>query len=369
MESGNMTCSMLIVRHIRQAGRVAAIETGTRLSIPNLDYGVSNEDIRELFLRVCDIKRDSLLCDGSWKLKIIGANVSIALKPAIYGYYGNRTGAPRSRGRGAVGGLGGGRLPRRSQEQNRGLGNKFLATDLDNDLERKQTTNKVEAVAAVAQPPKPLKREAEEAIEKQVAAKKQKREGALHGSEEERILDEEGKSEPKEASDHDPKPPSDTGKAKVDLGEDGGNAERSGKEQPLTRKITQGEKTGADCEDFEGGEDDTGTDMASSAETQQAKPANTPFLTRTLLVGNLSINAEKAHLEDFFRRAGEIADIRFGPAWYGGTKGYAYVEFKTGEAAQNALKLRGQKLMGDAVKLCYPISWEDNVLMTENRSN
>ncbi|KAK2973143.1 hypothetical protein RJ640_000848 [Escallonia rubra] len=233
---------------------------------------------------------------------------------------------------------------------------------------RKQTTKKVEAVAAVAQPPKPLKREAEEAIEKQGAAKKQKREGALHGSEEERILDEEGKSEPKEASDRDPKPPSDTGTAKVDLEEDGGDAERSGKEEPLSTKMMQGEKAGADCEDFEGEEDDTGADMAYSAETQQAKPANTPFLTRTLLVGNLSINAEQAHLEDFFRGAGEIAGIRFGPAWYGGTKGYAYVEFKTGEAAQNALKKRGQKLMGDAVKLCYPISWEDNVLMTENRS-
>lgn len=31
---------------VQQAGRASAIETGTKLYISNLDYGVSNEDIK-----------------------------------------------------------------------------------------------------------------------------------------------------------------------------------------------------------------------------------------------------------------------------------------------------------------------------------
>ncbi|OWM89312.1 hypothetical protein CDL15_Pgr024057 [Punica granatum] len=52
-----------------QAGRASAIETGTKLYISNLDYGVSNDDVKELFAEVGDIKRYSIHYDRSGRSK------------------------------------------------------------------------------------------------------------------------------------------------------------------------------------------------------------------------------------------------------------------------------------------------------------
>ncbi|KAK6935905.1 RNA recognition motif domain [Dillenia turbinata] len=52
-----------------QGGRPPSIETGTKLYISNLDYGVSNEDIKELFSEVGDLKRFSIHFDRSGRSK------------------------------------------------------------------------------------------------------------------------------------------------------------------------------------------------------------------------------------------------------------------------------------------------------------
>ncbi|XP_057963314.1 nucleolin 2-like isoform X2 [Malania oleifera] len=72
---------------------------------------------------------------------------------------------------------------------------------------------------------------------------------------------------------------------------------------------------------------------------------------KTLFVGNLSFSVERADIEDFFKDVGEIVDVRFSVNPEGMFKGFGHVEFDTAEAAQKALELNNEELLGRAVKL------------------
>ncbi|XP_021887739.1 THO complex subunit 4B [Carica papaya] len=156
-----------------RVGGPSSIESGTKLYISNLDYGVSNEDIKELFSEIGDLKRyaihydrsgrskgtaevvfsrwsealaavkryDNVQLDGKpMKIDIVGPNIMAhsVLPSATNGMYVNRYGAAR-RGRGRGNGMGqprvSGRGTRRGR-QVRGYGEKISAEDLDADLDK-----------------------------------------------------------------------------------------------------------------------------------------------------------------------------------------------------------------------------------------
>ncbi|KAL6979223.1 hypothetical protein U1Q18_020888 [Sarracenia purpurea var. burkii] len=150
--------------------RPSSIETGTKLYISNLDYGVSNEDIKELFSEEGDLKRYSVHYDKRYsgtaevvfsiqhdalsavkrynnvqldgkpmKNEIVRTNMVIPVVPSFR----NLNGVPRSNGQGRGGALGrtrggssGGRGFGRGRGQGRGRGEKISTEDLDAELEK-----------------------------------------------------------------------------------------------------------------------------------------------------------------------------------------------------------------------------------------
>lgn len=164
----------------------SGIETGTKLLINNLDYGVSNEDIKELFAEVGDIKRatihydrsgrskgtaevvfsrrrdaelaikkyDNVQLDGKpMKIELIGTNMGNDAAAMPSANYGNQNGASRRGGimgrlrggnrgmrpqgdRSSGGGGGGGRGRGRGRGRGAERGEKVSAEDLDADLEK-----------------------------------------------------------------------------------------------------------------------------------------------------------------------------------------------------------------------------------------
>ncbi|KAI9075601.1 hypothetical protein K1719_042443 [Acacia pycnantha] len=82
-----------------------------------------------------------------------------------------------------------------------------------------------------------------------------------------------------------------------------------------------------------------------------AAPKEQNATSKTVFVGNLSYSVERADLENLFKDCGDILDIRLATDREGRFKGFGHVEFATPEAAQNALKLNGNKLLRQYIKL------------------
>lgn len=164
----------------QQGGRASAIETGTKLYISNLDYGVSNEDVKELFSEVGDLKRYTIHYDRSgrskgtaevvfsrradaiaavkrynnvqldgkpMKIEIVGTNIAtpavpLAAPPAANGTFRNSNGVSRGgQGRGGAfrrprGGAGGGHGFGRGRGRGKDRNEKVSAEDLDADLDK-----------------------------------------------------------------------------------------------------------------------------------------------------------------------------------------------------------------------------------------
>ncbi|KAL8100553.1 uncharacterized protein LOC141684728 [Apium graveolens] len=244
---------------------------------------------------------------------------------------------------------------------------------------KKSATKVAVAPAAAAKPLKKGKREAEEVTEKQqVPAKKQKQNQAAlkqaiakknaeaktpkntkaeSGSEDDSEEDDSGL----EDDEIEIAPVSSKGESEDD-GSDGESGDESGDDDSEDDEMPEGAEAEDGSSEEEGSEEE-----ASESEEEEDKKTPKPIVKKatktpstpqaaatggkTLFMGNLSFNVEESDVENFFKDAGEVAEIRLASDREGKFKGFGHVEFATAEAAQEALKLNGGDFLGRPVKL------------------
>ncbi|XP_017230474.1 nucleolin 1 isoform X2 [Daucus carota subsp. sativus] len=236
----------------------------------------------------------------------------------------------------------------------------------------KKSATKV-AVAPAAAATKPLtqgKREAEDVAEKQqVSAKKQKQnEAALKKAVAEKIEEVKIPEKTEESGSEDGSDADDSGLEDDEIetapvsskGEDdaskGETDDESGDdEMPEGAEAEDGssEEEGSEEEASESEEEEKKTPKldANKATKTPSTPQAAATGGKTLFMGNLAFSVEISDVEDFFRNAGEIGDVRLAEDRDGKFKGFGHVEFATAEAAQDALKLNGADFMGRPIKL------------------
>lgn len=78
---------------------------------------------------------------------------------------------------------------------------------------------------------------------------------------------------------------------------------------------------------------------------------------KTLFVKGLPYSFKEDDVGDRFRRFGEIKAIRLATNWQTNeSKGFAYIQFETHEAAKNALlKMNGKDIQGRAIKVDFDV--------------
>ncbi|WZZ48773.1 hypothetical protein YC2023_048880 [Brassica napus] len=82
------------------------------------------------------------------------------------------------------------------------------------------------------------------------------------------------------------------------------------------------------------------------------RPTNTGG-SKTLAAFNLSLQVEKSDIEEFFKEAGQVVDVRFGRTNDGDDRflGFGVVEFATAGEALKALEFHGRPLLGCQIRL------------------
>ncbi|KAG2305049.1 hypothetical protein Bca52824_033700 [Brassica carinata] len=90
------------------------------------------------------------------------------------------------------------------------------------------------------------------------------------------------------------------------------------------------------------------------AEKKQPKTPSTPATggSKTLFVANLPFQVERSDVEEFFKEAGQVVDVRFAMSKDDGRfRGFGHVEFASAGEAQKALEFHGRPLLGRELRL------------------
>ncbi|CAA7039248.1 unnamed protein product [Microthlaspi erraticum] len=131
-------------------------------------------------------------------------------------------------------------------------------------------------------------------------------------------------------------------------------AEESEDEKPATKEAKKDSSSSDESESESEDEKETPKKKNTDAEQKQPKTPATPCTggCKTLFVGNLSFQVEKKDVEELFKGAGEVVDVRFAMSKEDGRfRGFGHVEFATAEQASKAMELNGQALLGRDIRL------------------
>ncbi|KAJ4917539.1 nucleolin 1-like [Raphanus sativus] len=140
--------------------------------------------------------------------------------------------------------------------------------------------------------------------------------------------------------------------------------EESEDEKPAPKETKaakkDGSSDGSDSDESESEEEEETPKKKSSdvemvdAEKQQPKTPSTPATggSKTLFVANLPFQVEKSDVEEFFKGAGQVVDVRFAMSKDDGSfRGFGHVEFASAGEAQKALEFHGRPLLGRELRL------------------